>query len=92
MFCFDCPNVTGAVGAELFIGGQLVLVVEGITDPVCCCCDGGYCQTGWLFEYGTLAVDFCWPLIIVLLLAKDAPAGLLGEGEDAICSEAKSPS
>jgi len=94
MFCFDCPNVTGAASAGLFVC-QLVLVVEGKTDPLrfCCCgCDGGYCQTGWLFGYGTLAADFCWPLIIVVLLAKVAPAGLLGDGEDAICKEAKSPS
>ena len=31
-FCFDCPNVTEAVGAGLFVC-QLVLVVVGITEP-----------------------------------------------------------
>jgi hypothetical protein len=89
----DRRNV-GAGGTGLFVC-QLVHVVDG-TDTLafCCCCCGGYCQTGALV-YGTLVVDFgCWPLITVVLLAKDAPvpAGLLGDGVDAICSEAKSPS
>ena len=93
MFCFDWPNVAGAGGTGLFVC-QFVLADGTDTFVFCCCCCDGYCQT-WLLEYGTLAVDLgCWPLIIVVLLANDAPVpgGLFGDGVDAICNEAKSPS